>query len=90
MNENIFEQITASAMVLGIDLYTTALPQFAHEKNMSAESISVLAQTLEYLATLKNQSVIETLLRLSRLPQKTPNLLTTLTLAAFMAKILSI
>ena len=66
MNENIFEQITASAKILGIDLYTAALPQFAFEQNMSEESLSVLAQTMEHLAKLKNQSVVETLLRLSR------------------------
>jgi DNA replication protein DnaC len=72
MNENIFEKITASAKILGIDLYTAAFPQFAHEQNMSEENISVLAQTLEHLAALKNQSVVETLLRLSRLPQKSP------------------
>ena len=39
MNENIFEQITASAKILGIDLYTTALPQFAYEQNMSEEGL---------------------------------------------------
>ena len=72
MNENIFEQITASAKILGIDLYTAALPQFAFEQNMSEENLSVLAQTMEHLAKLKNQSVVETLLRLSRLPQKSP------------------
>ena len=72
MNENIFNQINDSAKILGIDLYTAALPQFAYEQNMSEESISVLAETLEHLATLKNQSVVDTLLRLSRLPQKNP------------------
>lgn len=72
MNENIFNQINDSAKILGIDLYTAALPQFAYEQNMSEESISVLSETLEHLATLKNQSVVDTLLRLSRLPQKNP------------------
>ena len=72
MNENIFEQITASARILGIDLYTAGLPQYAYEQNMSEENLSVLAQTLEHLAKLKNQSVVETLLRLSHLPQKSP------------------
>lgn len=72
MNDSIFEGITASAKILGIDLYTTALPQFAYEQNMSEENLLVLAQTLKHLATLKNQSVVETLLRLSRLPQKNP------------------
>ncbi len=72
MNENSFEQITASAKVLGIDMYTATLPQFAHEQNMSAESILALAKMLEHLADLKTRSVVETLLRLSRLPQKSP------------------
>ena len=72
MNDSIFEEITASAKILGIDLYTTVLPQFAYEQNMSEESLLVLAQTLKHLATLKNQSVVETMLRLSRLPQKNP------------------
>ena len=72
LNDNIFEQINASAKVLGIDPYTTALPQFAHEHNMSEENLSVFSQILEHMAELKNQSVVETLLRLSRLPQKNP------------------
>ena len=50
MIDNIFEQINASAKVLGIDAYTTALPQFALEHNMSEENLSVFAQTLEHLA----------------------------------------
>lgn len=72
MTDNIFEQIAASAAVLGIDTYTTALPQYAHEENLSEENLSMLAQTFEHLAMLKNQSVVETLLKLSRLPLKNP------------------
>ena len=72
MTDDIFEQITISAKTLGIDLYTTALPQYAYEQNMSTESLVALAKTFEHLATLKNQSVVETLLKLSRLPLKSP------------------
>ena len=72
MTDSIFEKIAASAEVLGIDSYITALPQYAYEQNLSEENLSVLAQTLEHLATLKNQSVVETLLKLSRLPLKAP------------------
>lgn len=72
MTGNIFEQITASARILGIDSYTAALPKFAYERNMSEESLSALAQSFEFLAGLKNQAVIETLLKLSRLPLKNP------------------
>ena len=59
MTDNIFEKIAASAELLGIDSYATALPQYAYEQNLSEENLSVLAQTFEHLATLKNQSVVE-------------------------------
>ena len=72
MTDNIFEQITVSAEILGISLYTAGLPNYVYEQNMSEENLSVLARTLEHLATLKNQSVVETLLKLSRLPLKSP------------------
>jgi len=72
MTDNIFDQITASAEILGISLYTAGLPNYVYEQNMSEENLSVLARTLEHLATLKNQSVVETLLKLSRLPLKSP------------------
>ena len=72
MKDSIFEQITASAKILGIDPYTGALPKFAYDQNLSEDSLSVLAQTLEFLAELKNQTVVDTLLKLSRLPLKNP------------------
>lgn len=72
MADNIFEQIADYAETLGIASYVTALPQYAYEQNMSEENLFVLAKTLEYLAMLKNQSVVETLLKLSRLPLKNP------------------
>ncbi len=72
MKGSIFEQITASAKILGIDPYTGALPKFAYDQNLSEDSLSVLAQTLEFLAGLKNQTVVDTLLKLSRLPLKNP------------------
>ena len=72
MTESIFEKITVSAEILGISLYTATLPKYAHEQNLSEKDLSALAQTLDYLATLKNQSVVDTLLKLSRLPLKNP------------------
>ena len=54
MTDNIFDQITASAEILGISLYTAGLPNYVYEQNMSEENLSVLARTLEHLATLKN------------------------------------
>ena len=56
MTDNIFDQITVSAEILGISLYTAGLPNYVYEQNMSEENLSVLARTLEHLATLKNQS----------------------------------
>lgn len=72
MNESFFERINVSGKVLGIDSYTTTLPQFAHENNLSEENLSVIDQALVHMAKLKEQKVVETLLRLSRLPLKNP------------------
>lgn len=72
MADTAFEEITQYARILGIEAYTVGFPAFAHENNLRSEEIEALAKSLGYLAQRKNEAVIQTLLRLSRLPLKNP------------------
>ena len=72
MNDSIFEQIHDSASYLSLDLCTQEMAQFAMEQQMNTESIQAVAETLAYLKQKKSESIVTTLLRLSRLPLKEP------------------
>lgn len=72
MNESAFEQIQASARYLGIELFTEELAVYASEKNLSPETIEELKDVFAYLQQKKNDRIIATLLKMSRMPQKEP------------------
>lgn len=72
MNEPIFDQIQESAKYLGIDLYTQELAAYAVDSGMSPESIEDLRNVFEYLQQKKNERIVTTLLKMSRMPQKEP------------------
>ena len=72
MNESAFEQIQTSARYLGIELFTEELAVYASEKNLSPETIEELKDVFAYLQQKKNDRIIATLLKMSRMPQKEP------------------
>lgn len=72
MDDSIFEQIQDSAKYLCLDLCTQEMAQFAMEQQMNDASIQAIADTLSYLKQKKSESIVSTLMRLSRLPLKEP------------------
>lgn len=67
-----FSMIEQSARTLGIDLYAAGLAKYAYDSNMSEETILAIRDVFSHMAGLKNEAVISTLLRTSRLPLKNP------------------
>jgi len=72
MNESVFERIQACAAYLGIDVYTQELALFMENNNFSETDLSTIQETFEYLQERKQESIVATLLRMSRLPLKEP------------------
>lgn len=72
MNNSVFEEIMAHAKALEIDAYAGEIAKFADDANMSPECISAVKDVFRYLHEKKEDSIISTLLRMSRLPLKAP------------------
>ena len=72
MNNSFFEQIQESAKYLSLDLCAQEMAQFAMEQQLTDESIQAISETFAYLKQKKSESIVSTLLRLSRLPLKEP------------------
>ncbi|MFV0466766.1 MAG: ATP-binding protein [Lachnospiraceae bacterium] len=72
MNNSYFEQIHESSKYLSLDFCGQEMAQFALEHEMSEDNIRAIAETLIYLKQKKCESIVSTMLRLSRLPLKEP------------------
>ena len=72
MNDSLFEEIQTNAKYLNIDLYSSELAAFAVEKNFSTEALEAIRSVFEHLQKRKEESIISTLMRMSRLPLKVP------------------
>ncbi len=72
MNKSVFEQIEASAKVIRIDLTAESMAKLASDNEFTEEQLNAIAVTLGYLQENKNQTVVNALLRMSRLPLKAP------------------
>lgn len=72
MNESVFGQIQEAAEFLSLDFLSQEMAQLAVEQSYTEESIQAIASVFEYLKDKKNENIINTLLRMSRLPQKEP------------------
>ena len=72
MSENPYTTIRQCAETLNIVPYVERLPRFAMDKNLNEDDLQKLADAFMHMAELKNQAVVDTLLRMSRLPLKAP------------------
>ena len=72
MKETAFETIAAAASVLKLDFSSAEFTGFAEEHALSEESIEALSAVFTYLSEKKQQTTIQTLLTMSRLPTKAP------------------
>ena len=72
MNETVFDIIQEKATMLKVDISAAELAAFAEEKELKQEQLSAIQEIFSYLAKRKHDTMISTLLRLSRLPTKQP------------------
>jgi DNA replication protein DnaC len=72
MSESHFEAICQYARTLNIEPFAAGLAQFSHDNNLSEESLLAIEDVFRHMAKLKNEAVVNTLLRMSRLPLKNP------------------
>ena len=69
---NKFRQIGDQCQLLGIPFSESEAAALSCRLNMSEEEIAKLCSVFDYLADKKNQSIVSTCLKLSRLPLKEP------------------
>ena len=72
MNETVFEKIEAAASVLKLDVSSEEFANFAEEQALSEGAIDAVQAVFSYLSEKKQQTTIQTLLKMSRLPTKAP------------------
>ena len=69
---SVFDRISDCCQSLKVDLTSSEMAVFAESKSLTQEQLDAVAGIFDYLEEKKRQTVIETLLRLSRLPLKVP------------------
>jgi len=72
MDESIFAQIQGSSEYLGLGVTGQEMAAIASAENFSEEQLAAIAYTFDYLKNRKQETIISTLLRMSRLPLKEP------------------
>lgn len=72
MNNSSFEMIQNCCKFLKIDLYATELARYAEDSSFTAEQIKAVEDVFSYLCNRKEESIVNTLLKMSRLPLKEP------------------
>ena len=72
MNESIFEQIHTEADYLKLELSCQEMANLSIEKSMNEDSLKAVADVFDYLQKKKQDNIVSTLLRMSRLPLKEP------------------
>ncbi len=70
MNESIFEQIHNEADYLKLELSCQEMANLSIEKSMNEDSLKAVADVFGYLQKKKQDNIVSTLLRMSRLPLK--------------------
>ena len=72
MTETVFEKITAAVSTLKLDFSSEEFALYAEKHELSEVEMSAVASVFTYLSEKKQQATVHTLLRLSRLPTKSP------------------
>ena len=75
MMENTFEKMQIAASVLHLDFTSREFAEFAENHAFSEEAMTAVAEFLDDLSRKKQDSAVQTLLKLSRLPVKAPKTL---------------
>ena len=69
---NVFEDIQNSAKALRIDVFATDVATFVEEKEFDNNQLQAIAELFRHLKERKEETIVSTLLRMSRLPLKEP------------------
>lgn len=72
MSESIYEGILADISALKISAYADGLAGFLNAENMTQEQLAAIQKTLDFLKKQKEETIVNTLLKMSRLPLKEP------------------
>jgi hypothetical protein len=72
MNETFGGAIDECCSVLKLDFSSAELARLTLEKGFSQETLDAMTVLFNYLRNKKEQTTIQTILRMSRLPQKVP------------------
>ena len=72
MEQSVYEKIRDSAKYLNIDIGDQEIAALALEKGLSDAELNAISGIFDYLKQRKQETIISTLLRLSRLPLKEP------------------
>ena len=72
MNESVSESIRMHTDELKIGTYASNLPGFIDTENMTMEQLEAVDKVLGHLCDQKKATIVETLLKMSRLPLKEP------------------
>ena len=72
MDGSVYEKISEYARYLNIDLGAQEIATLALDKAMTEPELDAISNTFEYLRNKKSETIVSTLLRLSRLPLKEP------------------
>ena len=72
MTQTVFEKMKTAISVLKLDFTTEEFATFADDQELSEESIEAVQAVFSYISEKKQQTTVQTLLKLSRLPKKEP------------------
>lgn len=72
MNDTVYEQINAYAESLKLDIRGEELATLASAHHYTTDQLQAIAEVFDYLSSKKHDTIISTLLRMSRLPLKEP------------------
>lgn len=72
MTDSLFERLYACTEELKIGTYAGQLNAFIDSENMNPDEIDAVVKVFEHLCEQKNETIISTLLKMSRLPLKEP------------------
>jgi len=71
MNDE-YAVIEDASKALKLELYASEIASFVERKGYGKQELSAIAETFEYLKVKKEESIVSTLLKMSRLPLKEP------------------
>lgn len=72
MTQTVFEKMKTAISVLKLDFTTEEFATFADDQELSEEAIEAVQAVFSYISEKKQQTTVQTLLKLSRLPKKEP------------------